>query len=90
VNGQKLDEWTKSHVFNIVRGWGYAENSFRLWSRFDSYDGGIFKLREDDDYLEVATYIVGSRGDAPIYVDHIVENGNNSDCDSEYDSDYAK
>jgi hypothetical protein len=36
VNGQKMDEWNhKSHVMNIVKGWGYAENRFTLWSRFN-------------------------------------------------------
>jgi hypothetical protein len=89
VSGEKLDDWTKSHVFNLVRGWEYAKNSFRLRSIFDNYDGGMFKLREDDDYLEVATYIVGSGRDAPIYVEHLVENGNNSDGENEYDSYYA-
>ncbi|KAK2456777.1 hypothetical protein QL285_004115 [Trifolium repens] len=91
VSGEKLEDWSKSHVFNLVRGWRYAENSFRLWTIFDNfYDGAMWKLREDDDYLEViATFIVGSGRDAPIFVEHLVENENNPDVD-EYDSDYAK
>ena len=91
VSGEKLDDWcSKYHVYNLVRGWGYAENSFRIWTIFDNYyDGAMWKLREDDDYMEVATFIVGSRRDAPIFVEHLVENENNSDVD-EYDSDYAK
>jgi hypothetical protein len=91
VSGEKLEDWSsKYHVYNLVRGWGYAENSFRIWTIFDNYyDGAMWKLREDDDYMEVATFIVGSRRDAPIFVEHLVENENNSDVD-EYDSDYAK
>jgi hypothetical protein len=91
VSGEKLDDWcSKYHVYNLVRGWGYAENSFRLWTIFDNYyDGAMWKLREDDDYMEVASFIVGNGRDAPIFVEHLVENENNSDVD-EYDSDYAK
>ncbi|KAK2446568.1 hypothetical protein QL285_017358 [Trifolium repens] len=91
VSGEKLEDWcSKYHVYNLVRGWGYAENSFRIWTIFDNYyDGAMWKLREDDDYMEVATFIVGSGRDAPIFVEHLVENENNSDVD-EHDSDYAK
>jgi hypothetical protein len=53
VSGEKLDNWcNKSHVLGIVMGWGYKENSFKLWSRFRNFDDGcFFKFRDFDDYM---------------------------------------
>ncbi|KAK2457356.1 hypothetical protein QL285_004634 [Trifolium repens] len=69
VSGEKLEDWSsKYHVYNLVRGWGYAENSFRIWTIFDNYyDGAMWKLREDDDYMEImpkelSSMIVRMRG----------------------------
>jgi hypothetical protein len=82
VNGQKMDEWNhKSHVMNIVKGWGYAENRFTLWSRFTNYDGGYFQLKIDDHFSEVAMQICGGYG-AAIYVDHSAAD-DGSECDSD-------
>jgi hypothetical protein len=79
VNGQKLDEWNnKSHVINIVRGWGYAENRFTLWS---SDNGGYYQLKLDDHFMEVALQICGGY-DAAIYVAHSVAD-DGSECDSD-------
>jgi hypothetical protein len=33
VSNQKVDEWSKSHLMNLVMGWGCEENSFRIWSK---------------------------------------------------------
>ncbi|KAK2441280.1 hypothetical protein QL285_012599 [Trifolium repens] len=87
VSGEKLDNWcNKSHVLGIVMGWGYNVNRFKLWSRFRDFDDGrFFKLRDYDDYMEVAIHSVGGGGDGQIYVDHKIED---EDWDSEYDSEF--
>ncbi|KAK2369891.1 hypothetical protein QL285_082990 [Trifolium repens] len=67
-------------------GWGYNVTRIKLWSRFRDFDNGrFFKLREYDDYMEVAIRSAGGGGDAQIYVDH---KNDDDDSDSEYDSDF--
>jgi hypothetical protein len=75
VSGVNLNNWcNKSHVLGIVMGWGYNVNKVKLRSRYIDFDDGrFFKLREYDDYMEVAIRSAGGGGDAQIYVDHKVE-----------------
>ncbi|KAK2395024.1 hypothetical protein QL285_056790 [Trifolium repens] len=87
VSGEKMSNWSnKSHVFGIVMGWGYNVERVKLWSRFRDFDNGrFFKLREYDDYMEVAIHSVGGGVDAEIYVDNKIDG--DDDSDSGYDSD---
>jgi hypothetical protein len=86
VSGEKMSNWSnKSHVFGIVMGWGYNVERVKLWSRFRDFDNGrFFKLRDYDDYMEVAIHSVGGGVDAEIYVDNKIDD---DDSDSGYDSD---
>ncbi|KAK2450797.1 hypothetical protein QL285_009897 [Trifolium repens] len=46
----------------------------KLWSRFREFDNGrFFKLRDYDDYMEVAIHSVGGGVDAEIYVDNKID-----------------
>ena len=87
VSAEKMNNWSnKSHVFGIVMGWGYNVERVKLWSRFRDFDNGrFFKLREYDDYMEVAIHSVGGGVDAEIYVDNKIDD--DDDSDSGYDSD---
>jgi hypothetical protein len=44
VNGEKLNDWSKSHMNNLIRGWGYEEDSFRILSRFVEYEDKYFQF----------------------------------------------
>jgi hypothetical protein len=51
VNGQKLDEWSMSHVINLVNQRRYEENGFRIWRKFVGYANNYFELIRDDMHM---------------------------------------
>jgi hypothetical protein len=63
VDGEKLDNWTRSHVHSLIMGWGYEKGSFKVYRRCMEGDDSFVKLTgDDDDYYSVACYIVDGGG----------------------------
>ncbi|KAK2434921.1 hypothetical protein QL285_020024 [Trifolium repens] len=90
VDGEKLDNWTRSHVHSLIMGWGYKKGSFKVYRRCMEGDDSFVKLTgDDDDYYSVACYIVDGGGTAQIYVDHKNFVADET-CDSDYDSEDAE
>jgi hypothetical protein len=83
VNGEIMDNWTKSHVHSLVMGWGYEKGSFEVYRRCMDGDEGYVKLNADDDYYAVACYIGDGGAEAQIYVEH-----KHAESDDSLDSDY--
>jgi hypothetical protein len=47
-----------SKIQNLVKGWGYEPNTFRVWTRFvgSGYDGKFFEVSKCHEAYEFAVY----------------------------------
>jgi hypothetical protein len=67
-------------------GWGYEQYSFKVWSIYINEDEGFWQVNRDDEFYEVACFIVGGVGDGQLYVEHKDDESDESgfiECDSD-------
>ncbi|GAU34421.1 hypothetical protein TSUD_393740 [Trifolium subterraneum] len=86
VDGEDMDNFTKSRVNSLIMGWGYEQDNFKVWSRYFNEDEGFWQVNRDDDFYEVACGILGGPGDGQVYVEHKDDESDGSGF-IEYDSD---
>ncbi|GAU39191.1 hypothetical protein TSUD_270350 [Trifolium subterraneum] len=86
VDVEDMDNFTKSRVNSLIMGWGYEQDSFKVWNIYFNEDEGFWKVNRDDDFYEVACGILGGPGDGQLYVEHKDDESDGSGF-IEYDSD---
>jgi hypothetical protein len=84
-----MDNFTKYRINNLIMGWGYEQDNFKVWSRYINKNEGFWQVNRDDDFYEVAYGIVGGVGDGQLYVEYKDDDSDGSGF-IEYDSHEAE
>jgi len=70
VSNIDLQTWGMAAIDEIVTGWGYDKQYYRVWGAVDGKDGQFFQIYVDHLAEEVAIRAIGDEVDGHIYLEH--------------------
>lgn len=65
-----LQTWGMDAIDEIVTGWGYDKQHYRIWGAVHGEDGKFFQIYVDHLAEEVAVRAIGDEIDGHIYLEH--------------------
>jgi hypothetical protein len=70
VSDIDLQTWGMAAIDEIVTGWGYDKQHYRIWGAVDGKDGRFFQIYVDHLAEEVVIKAIGDEVDGHIYLEH--------------------
>lgn len=60
-NCNKKKIWCVSKIVDLVLGWGYVRNDFRVWNKLEGIDESFVEVNMDDRVVDVVIYFWETR-----------------------------